>query len=132
MDARRVEFPRLDKFFDLRDSYVAGSCTEGIKVLGAFFVHEIAVAVTHSGVNEGEIGAYAIFQDVLLAVKNPDFLGGRIESYSAPFAVAPGEAPLRHLSSDSCRCIKRGNTGTPGPQSLRERPLRHELHFELT
>src|SRR6478735_3340256 len=91
---------------DLDDGVLRGRCHDGAKVPGGLAIHQVALAVSLQGLDEGDVGVDGGFEHVAAAVDDPGFLalgehgavagGGEEPADAGPCRADPfGEVALR-------------------------------------
>ncbi|KOV93739.1 hypothetical protein ADL04_26540 [Streptomyces sp. NRRL B-3648] len=69
MNLVRAEDARIDEFLDLGDGHPAGHGGRRVEVARGLVEDEVAVAVTASGTDEGEVAGDGFLQDMVAAVE---------------------------------------------------------------
>ncbi len=109
----RVDAADGHDLLDLGDADLAGGRHRLVEVARGLAEDEVAALVRLPALDDGEIGANAALQDIILAVEILHFLA------------------LGHFGADTGPGVEAGNAGAARAAALGQCPLRAEFHLEL-
>jgi hypothetical protein len=113
MNAFRVEISGLDELLDFRDRDPSRRDGHRVEVAGGFPINEVSQAIALPRRDEREVPHDALLEQVLAAVEDASLLS------------------LRHQSAHAGRSVESRDPRASRAHPLGERPLGHELHFQL-
>lgn len=114
MDGGGRQLARRHDLFNLYHRNAPGGGHQRVKVLRRMAIDHVAVPVGFPALNQGEIAANRLFEDVVFARELADFFA------------------FRHRRAVAGGGIKPGNAGAPGTYFFRQRPLWGEVHLQFT
>src|SRR5262249_22270636 len=109
-----IDGSRVDELLDLGDGHAPRRRHHRVEITGSPPIDEVADAIALPRVDERKIGANRRFEHVVLAVDDPRFLS------------LSNDRPVRRRREEAA------DSGSTGANTLGERSLRDEFHFQFT
>jgi hypothetical protein len=107
------QFSGLHEVLDFGDRDFASGGHHRIEVAGSAFKYEVAHGIAFPSFDDGKIRSEPMFQEIIFAVKFPNFLA------------------ISDFRAIACGRVKRGNARATCPYALCERALRNQIDFQF-
>lgn len=132
MDGIGIEGASLDDLLHFGDAHLAGRRRVDVEVACRATEHQVTAGVGLPCLHKREVAHDRLLQDEIALAELSQLAGLRGNVHCAIGSILDGCATLLHDGTGRTGSVERGNPSAASTHSLSERPLRRQLHFELS